>query len=87
VPKFDCPYQIQKRVGQVAYALDIQNKGKLHDVCHVSCLKKKLGPIMPIHKELPFLGEEGKLILELEGILKVITKFLHSIDVNKYLVK
>ena len=27
-PKFYGPYQVRKRVGQVAYALDIPNKGK-----------------------------------------------------------
>jgi hypothetical protein len=41
-PKFYGPYRIRKRVGQVAYSLDISNKGRLHDVFHVSCLKKKL---------------------------------------------
>jgi hypothetical protein len=58
-PKFYGPYQIRKRVGQVAYALDIPNKGKLHDVNHVSCLKKKLGPIVYIQIKLPLLDEEG----------------------------
>jgi hypothetical protein len=45
-PKFYGPYQIRNRNGQVTYALDIPNKGKLHDVFHVSCLKKKLRPIV-----------------------------------------
>jgi hypothetical protein len=50
-------------------------------------LKKKLGPITPIQKKLPLLDEEGRLVLEPKGILKVKTKVLHSRDVNEYLIK
>jgi hypothetical protein len=31
--------------------------------------------------------EEGRLVLELEGILKVRTKPLHSKGINEYLIK
>ena len=41
-PKFYGPFQVRKRVGQVSYALEIPNKGIIHDVFHVSCLKNKL---------------------------------------------
>jgi hypothetical protein len=47
-PNFYGPYQIRKRISQVAYTLDIPNKGKLHEFFHVSCLKKKLGPTIHI---------------------------------------
>jgi hypothetical protein len=86
-PNFYGPYQIQKSVGQFSYSLDISNKGKLHDVFHVSCLKKKLGPIVHIQIEFPLLDEEGRLILLLEGILEVRTKFLHYRIINDYIIK
>jgi hypothetical protein len=86
-PKFYGPYQIRKRIGQVSYALDIPNKGKLHDIFHVSCLKKKLGPTIHIQTKLPLLDEEGRLILIPEGILEVRTKFLHSRRINEYMIK
>jgi hypothetical protein len=50
--------------------LEIPNKGNLHDVFHVSCLKKTLGPTTPIQTKLPFLDEEGRLILKPEGNIK-----------------
>ena len=86
-PKFYGPYQVQKRVGQVAYSLDIPNKGKIHDVFHVSCLKKKLGSTTHIQTELPMLDDEGKLMLEPECILEIETKTLFTRSVDEYLIK
>ena len=70
-PKFYAPYQIRKRIGQVSCALNIPNKGIIHNVFHVSCLKKKLGPTIHVQTKLPLLDEEGKLILQREGILDI----------------
>ena len=85
-PKFYGPCQIWKRIGQVAYTLDIPNKWKLHDDFHVSCLKKKLGPTVHIQTKLPLLDEEGRLILLPKGILEVRTKFLRSRIINEYMI-
>ena len=74
-------------MGQVTYALDIPKKGIFHDVFHVSCLKKKLGPTVQVQTELPLLDEEGKLVLVPEGILEVQSKFLRSRRINEYLIK
>jgi hypothetical protein len=68
-PKFYGPHKILKRIYQVAYTLDIPNKGKLHDSFHVSCLKKKLGPTFHIKTKFHLLDEEGKLILLPKDIL------------------
>ena len=86
-PKFYGPFQVRKRVGQVAYALDIPNKGKMHDVFHVSCLKNKLGSSTHIQTELPILDDEGKLVLEPECMLEIKTKTLHSRSFKEYLIK
>jgi len=50
-------------------------------------LKKKLGPTIHIQTNLPLLDEEGRLILILEGILEVWTKFLRFRIINEYLIK
>ena len=71
----------------MAYALDIPNKGKIHDVFHVSCLKKKLGSTTHIQIELSMLDDEGKLVLEPKCILEIKTRTLCSISVNEYLIK
>ena len=73
-PKFYGPYQVRKRVGQVAYALGIPNKGRIHDVFHVSCLKNKLGSTTHIQTEFPMLDDEGKLVLEPKFILELKPK-------------
>jgi hypothetical protein len=67
--------------------LEIPNKGNLHDVFYVLCLKKNLGPTTPIQTQLPLLDEEGRLTLKPKGILEVKTKVLHSRSINEYLIK
>jgi hypothetical protein len=60
----------------VAYDLDIPQGNKIHNVFHVSCLKRAIGQhIIPI-EELPPLDEEGQLILTLEEVLEVQEKKL-----------
>ena len=86
-PKFYGPYQVRKQVVQVAYSLEITNKGKIHDVFHVLCLKKKLGSTTHIQIELPMLDDEGKLVLEPECILEIKIRTLFSISFNEYLIK
>ena len=78
---------IKYKSSQVTYTLDIPNKGKLHDVLHVLCIKKKLGPTTHIQKKFTLLDDEGRLVLEPKCILKVKTRTLHFKLVNEYLGK
>ena len=44
-PRFYGPYRIMRRVGEVAYELELPKESKIHNVFHVSCLKKGSGTI------------------------------------------
>jgi hypothetical protein len=48
---------------------------------------KKLGLTTHTHTKLPLLDEEGKLVLEPEVILEIITEVICARNVNKYLIK
>ena len=45
IPKYDRPFEVIKRVGQVAYMLKLPERLKLHSNFHVSFLK-------PYHEDL-----------------------------------
>jgi hypothetical protein len=39
-PKFYGPYQINKKISHVAYGLELPDKSRIHNIFHVSCLKR-----------------------------------------------
>ena len=86
-PKFYEPYKVIKKVGKVAYALELPTSSKIHNVFHVSSLKKVVGQHTTTQTELPELDEEGRLQLEPESILETHTKGLRSRKITEYLIK
>ena len=61
-PKFYGPYQISKKINQVAYGLDLPPNSRIHNVFHVSCLKKVLGQQQKAQTILPILDNEGRIV-------------------------
>ena len=86
-PKFYGPYQINKKISQVAYGLSLPETSRVHNVFHVSCLKRALGDNQIAQTTLPSLDDEGRVILEPEGILSTREKKLRYRTIKEYLIK
>ncbi|GJZ81438.1 transposon ty3-I gag-pol polyprotein [Tanacetum coccineum] len=61
-PKYYGSFQILKRVGQVAYHLELPKTSQIHLVFHVSQLKKYKGPIPIATTILPQCNNDGELL-------------------------
>ena len=86
-PKFYGPYRVSRRIGKVAYEIELPESSKIHNVFHVSCLKKVVGKHATTSLELPLLEEEGQLDLVPDEILQERERKLRSRVIWEFLVK
>ena len=86
-PKFYGPYQITKKINQVVYELRLPDKSRIHNVFHVSCLKKMLGQHQTVQTILPMLDDEGRIILEPKAIIATRERRLRSRTLKEYLIR
>jgi len=86
-PHFYGPYRVTRRVGEVAYELELPPRSRIHNVFHVSCLKKVLGQQVTATTDLPPLDDEGHLVLESKAIVESREWRLKSRIVMEFLVQ
>ena len=86
-PRFYGPYRVIRRVDEVAYKIELPEGSQVHNVFHVSRLKKAIGQrVVPSIDFLP-LDEEGKLVLFPEAILDTRERTLQNKVIKEYLVR
>ena len=86
-PRFYGPYKIIRKVAEVAYELELPAESKIHNVFHVSSLKKGFGQHIVTSSELSPLYDEGQLIMIPKHILEVRERKLRNKFIRDYLVQ
>jgi hypothetical protein len=86
-PRFYGPYRIMRRVGEVSYELEIPKGRKIHNLFHMSCLKKLVGQFIRTSEELPPLDEQGQLELVPEEVLQFWERKLRSRVIREFFIR
>lgn len=68
--RFYGPYMVAKKVGVVAYHLQLPEGARVHPVFHVSLLKKKIGEGYVASRELPPITDDGEIMVKSKKILE-----------------
>ncbi|CAL0310857.1 unnamed protein product [Lupinus luteus] len=85
-PKYFGPFSVVAKIGAVAYKIQLPTHAKIHNVFHVSQLKKHVGEAV-VSTTLPSLGNAENFTKEPELILDRMTVKRRGRAVTKVLVK
>jgi hypothetical protein len=85
--KFYGPYRVQQQIGKVAYKLLLPIGTQIHNVFHVSQLKKHLGPKAIPSPELPLVDSTGNIKIALVLVLETRAVPRHPVLVTQWLVQ
>ena len=85
--KYYRPFQVEEKVGAMAYKLKLPADARIHHVFHVSLLKKKLGPLQYSSPKLLELDDCDQCPLRPEAILKRRAILREGRTVIQFLIK
>ncbi len=85
--RFYGSFEILKRIEPMVYKLKLLNDWKIHNVFHVSLLRKYVSDASYVLSELPKAAREGELIAKPERISKVDIQHLRNRSFQRLLVK
>ena len=86
-PRFAGPFKILKRVGSLAYKLELSSHVRVHPVFHVSLLKKYVANVNHVLQDNSKVKDDGTLKVEPDVILDRRVKHLRTRDIVEVLVK
>ena len=81
------PYSITKRINNQAYKLLLPAHIKVHNVFHISLLKKYVPDANHILDELSLVSKDGTLDINPKSVLQSRTPALRNRTLNEYLIK
>ena len=76
-----------RRIGEVSYELELLEGRTIHNVFHVSFLKRAVGQFISTSEELPPLDEEGQLELVPEEVLEFRERKMRSKAIRECLIR
>jgi len=86
-PNYYGPYKVLQKIGTMKYKLELPTSSCMHLGFHVSWLEKVISDMLLAQTILGELNEEGKIILEHEGVTETRTQQLQNWSILEFLIK